>query len=175
MVIFLQCTHNIPAIAHLFRGVLGMSFESSESGPRFNIMMSSYQYRKSHCGDKTVVRSSYLHNRIFYTDKISFLYWIQPWSMFSLCHCHMLYVIPCWTGIIFNAIWLYWDGFICLFLQGKYHTFWLNILLRIFFITGWRHIFPLYFLMLLLLDYVLICILNDNEMQNCSFYSHMPP
>ena len=32
-------------------------------GPRFNIKM-SYQYRKSHCGDKTVVRSSYLHNGI---------------------------------------------------------------------------------------------------------------
>ena len=31
-------------------------------GPRFNIKMSSYQYRKSHCGDKTAVRSSYLHN-----------------------------------------------------------------------------------------------------------------
>ena len=29
-------------------------------GPRFKIKMSSYQYRKSHCGDKTVVRSSYL-------------------------------------------------------------------------------------------------------------------
>ena len=28
----------------------------STPGPRFNIKMSSYQYRKSHCGDKTVVR-----------------------------------------------------------------------------------------------------------------------
>ena len=37
--------------------------------------MSSYQYRKSHCGDKTVVRSSYLHNGISYTDKMSSLYW----------------------------------------------------------------------------------------------------
>ena len=37
--------------------------------------MSSYQYRKSHCGDKTVVRSSYLHNGIFYTGKITSLYW----------------------------------------------------------------------------------------------------
>ena len=27
------------------------------------------QYRKSHCGDKTVVRSSYLHNGISYTGK----------------------------------------------------------------------------------------------------------
>ena len=45
-------------------------------GPRFNLKMSSYQYRKSHCGDKTVVRSSYLHNGISYTGKMSSLYWI---------------------------------------------------------------------------------------------------
>ena len=38
--------------------------------------MSSYQYRKSHCGDKTVVRSSYLHNGISYTGKMTSLYWI---------------------------------------------------------------------------------------------------
>ena len=38
--------------------------------------MTSYQYRKSHCGDKTVVRSSYLHNGISYTGKMSSLYWI---------------------------------------------------------------------------------------------------
>ena len=47
------------------------------SGPRFNIKMSSYQHRKSHCGDKTVVRSSYLHNGISYTGKMSSLYWIR--------------------------------------------------------------------------------------------------
>ena len=46
------------------------------SGPRFNIKMPSYQYRKSHCGDKMAVRSSYLHNGISYTGKISSLYWI---------------------------------------------------------------------------------------------------
>ena len=34
--------------------------------PQFNIKISSYQYMKSHCGDKTVVRSSYLHNVILY-------------------------------------------------------------------------------------------------------------
>ena len=44
-------------------------------GPWFNIKISSYQYRKSHCGDKTVVRSSYLHNGISYTGKMSSLYW----------------------------------------------------------------------------------------------------
>ena len=31
----------------------------NQTGPRFNINMSSYQYRKHHCGDKTVIRSSY--------------------------------------------------------------------------------------------------------------------
>ena len=54
-------------------------------GPRFNIKMSSYQYRKSHCGDKTVVRSSYLHNGISYTGNMSSLYWIGT-----------LYAIPGW-------------------------------------------------------------------------------
>ena len=47
------------------------------SGPWFNIKM-SYQYRKSHCGDKTVVRSSYLHNGISFTGKMASLYWISP-------------------------------------------------------------------------------------------------
>ena len=46
------------------------------SGPWFN-KMTSYQYRKSHCGDKTVVRSSYLHNGITYTGKMSYLYWTR--------------------------------------------------------------------------------------------------
>ena len=35
--------------------------------------MKSYQYRKSHCGDKTILRPSYLHNGISYTGKI-------PWD-----------------------------------------------------------------------------------------------
>ena len=51
-------------------------------GPRFNIKMYSYQYRKSHCGDKTVVKSSYLHNGISYTGKMSSLYWISPQDSF---------------------------------------------------------------------------------------------
>ena len=32
--------------------------------------MTSFQYRKSHCGDKTNLRPSYLHNGISYTGKI---------------------------------------------------------------------------------------------------------
>ena len=47
------------------------------SGPGFNIKMSSCQYWRSHCGDKTVVRSSYLHNGISYTGKMTSLHWIM--------------------------------------------------------------------------------------------------
>ena len=39
--------------------------------------MTSYQYRKSHCGDKTILRSSYLHNGISYSGKMTSLYWIR--------------------------------------------------------------------------------------------------
>ena len=48
----------------------------SSAGPWFNIKMSSYQYRKFHCGDKTILRPSYLHNWISYTGKTTSLYWI---------------------------------------------------------------------------------------------------
>ena len=43
----------------------------------FNIKMSSHQYRKSHCGDKTILRPSYLHNGISYSGKMTSLYWIR--------------------------------------------------------------------------------------------------
>ena len=53
------------------------NFIGSTPGPWFNIKMSSYQYRKSHCRDKTILRPSYLHNGICYTGKMSSLYWIE--------------------------------------------------------------------------------------------------
>ena len=56
-------------------------------GARFNIKMLSYQYRKSHSGDKTVVRSSYLHNGISYTGKMSSLYWIGAQIPVKLIRC----------------------------------------------------------------------------------------
>ena len=51
-----------------------------ESGPWFNIKMLSYQYRKSHCGVKTILRPSYLHNGISYTGKTTSWYWIRALS-----------------------------------------------------------------------------------------------
>ena len=47
------------------------------SGSWFYIKMSSYQYRKSHCGDKTVILLSYLHCEISYTGKKTSLYWMS--------------------------------------------------------------------------------------------------
>ena len=46
-------------------------------GARFNIKMTSFQYGKSHCGDKTMLRPSYLYNGISYTGKTTSLYWIR--------------------------------------------------------------------------------------------------
>ena len=80
-----------------------MSFCQRTHGPWFNIKMPSYQYRKSHCGDKTVVRSSYLHNGISYTGKMSSLYWIgaqaiaktnADWSPVMSCDVHMRTISP---------------------------------------------------------------------------------
>ena len=53
------------------------NYVHTKPGPRFNIKMTSYQHRKSHCGDYTILRSSYLHNGISYTGKMSSLYWIR--------------------------------------------------------------------------------------------------
>ena len=50
---------------------------NKHSGGWFNKKMPSYQYRKSHCGDKTILRPSYLHNGISYTGKMTSLYWIR--------------------------------------------------------------------------------------------------
>ena len=56
-----------------------------QSGPRFNIKTTSYQYRKSYCGDKTILLPSYLHNGISYTGKMSSLYWIGAQLMIGQC------------------------------------------------------------------------------------------
>ena len=39
--------------------------------------MPSYQYRKSHCGDKTILWPSYLHNGISYTSKLASIYIVK--------------------------------------------------------------------------------------------------
>ena len=62
---------------------------SWRSGPWFNIKISSYQYRKSHYGDKTVVRSSYLHNGMCFTGKMTSSYWIRPQDSIRFWKCNL--------------------------------------------------------------------------------------
>ena len=70
------CPTNRPVISHISGNPRGFRW-GVKSRPRFNIKMTFYEYRKSHCGDETVVRSSYLNNGITYTDKMTFLYWTR--------------------------------------------------------------------------------------------------
>ena len=88
-------------------------------GPWFNIKMPSNQYRKSHCGDKTVVRSSYLHNGISYTCKMTSLYWISPQDTYLLSyviwwriHCRVdSRVVPSqWEMILLCNDFSHWLG-----------------------------------------------------------------
>ena len=67
-----QGVSNHRQLDSLFEFAPGTSKNNNKIGAWFNIKMSSYQYRKSHCGDKAVVRSSYLHNGISYTGKMTF-------------------------------------------------------------------------------------------------------
>ena len=53
-------------------------------GGWLNIKMSSYQCKKYNCGDKTILQSSYLHNGISYTSKMTSLYWIKAQVMYVL-------------------------------------------------------------------------------------------
>ena len=54
------------------------------TGDWSNINMSSYQYRKSLCGDKTILRPSYLHNGISHTGETTSLYWIRALIFYRL-------------------------------------------------------------------------------------------
>ena len=110
-------------------------------GPWFNIKMSSFQYRKSHCGDKTVVRSSYLHNGIFYTGKMTSLYWFGPPGYIDglLQDCRISGVLAveilqsCTkssTGICISKGSVLW---LLIFCQGTYeNSFWKEILIEQF-------------------------------------------
>ena len=64
-------------------------------GPRFNIKMMSYQYRKFHCGDKTILQQSYPNNKISYSGKTTSLYWIGgPGVIQWYQHCMKIHTFP---------------------------------------------------------------------------------
>ena len=68
------CRCCLENVCHLFRPHCIDPSGAATRGPiQYKDVVLLYLYRKSHCGDKTVVRSSYLHSGISYTGK-TFLY-----------------------------------------------------------------------------------------------------
>ena len=110
----------------------------SEAGGWFNIKMSSYQYRKPHYGDKTILRPSYLHNGISYTGKMSSLYWIM--AQVALNNTLRLERKGRhFAGNIFKSIWVFWFALSnhcqtisiswrnCLGLNRRQGIIWINV------------------------------------------------
>ena len=75
--------HDVKSIANWAPERFMLKMTGWHSRPQFNIKMTSYQYRKSHCGDKTILRPSYLRNGISYTGKMISLYWIRAQSIIT--------------------------------------------------------------------------------------------
>ena len=72
----IKCSY-VPACARLsmhngFTGTLSFA-----QGGRINIKMPSNQYRKSHCGDKIILRPFNIHNGISCTVKTTSSYWTK--------------------------------------------------------------------------------------------------
>ena len=97
--------------------------------------MTSYQYRKSHFGDNTILRPSYLHNGISYGSKMSYLYWIRVQNAFFIW-CQWSNIILLLLMIITITIFIcrrrhhhrmcrvfYWHYFLTTFCRW-YNTHW---------------------------------------------------
>ena len=54
-------------------------------------LISSFQYRKSHCENKMVMRLSYFHNGISNAGKMILLFWISP---LALTFCEIGFQLP---------------------------------------------------------------------------------
>ena len=85
-----------------------------QAEPWFNIKFLSYQCRKSHCGDTTIIRSSYLHNGNSYTGKMaSFIesphtfYGISILSLMLLIKANEYRVVAYWVGVIYKGKRIY--------------------------------------------------------------------
>ena len=83
-------------------------------GPDTIKNMSSYQYRKSHCGGKMAIRSSFLHNGNFYTGKMTSIYPINSQDGFQkhmgathkLCKHTELFITYLWWSILCFLVYL---------------------------------------------------------------------
>ena len=94
----------------------------SSPGGWINIKMPSYQYRKSHSGDKTILWPSYLHNGISYTVKMTSLYWIGAQEIYARLTANPLFII---TSDL--AVYICWHTLrLCDVFSGKPWKYWLQ-------------------------------------------------
>ena len=97
---------------HWFSKVdLKLTAKTKISGDWIIVKMASYQYRKSHCGDKTILRPSYLHNGISYTGKKTSLYWIR--ALLSLLHFPLRWDVAWYSASLLIWIQKNWVCFQC--------------------------------------------------------------
>ena len=60
----------------------------------------TYQYRNSHCGDKTFLRPSYIHNRISYDGETTSFYWIIA-HVDKISHWQVLQALCIFRGVYY--------------------------------------------------------------------------
>ena len=96
----------------------------------------TYQYRKSHHGDKTVTMSSYLHNGNSYTGKTASLYWIRPQVAYKYIWQH--FSLPKSCPISGEGTWI----LICLLIYSQIAAVTCNMLVVVVFVNKWWLISP---------------------------------
>ena len=74
------CLGYVPALAY------GSCTVSDQDTTLRGGLIQYIQYMKSHCEDKTVIKSSYLHNGISYTGKTASLYWLWTHTWHPIPH-----------------------------------------------------------------------------------------
>ena len=98
-------------------------------GIHFNIKISSYQYRKPHCGDKMSLWLPPFHNGSSYTGKIASLYWMR--AQHTEYDKSLLHSLPLFWMTLFYRVSTTISSINGLFTQGKQLCKWANI--------GWCH------------------------------------
>ena len=105
-------------------------FTLDNPGPWLNIKMPSYQWRKSHCGCKTVVRSCCLHKGVSYISKMASLFESPPGhnqrtaNRNGQCHCWILRYVAFWHEFQIRTFthWSMWLVGLRLWLQPSAST-----------------------------------------------------
>ena len=115
-----------PMVCRCFNvSLVSLALHCWDPGTRLNIKMLSYQYRKSHCGGKTILRPSYLHHTISQTGKMSSSYWIRaltPFETYTLALCALGVAVV--TNIFLKRELIYLYSQLLIFLSIPTAIYW---------------------------------------------------